>query len=255
MSDRFSNLAAELDIWRTQNLTLPVWWRDDDATTPSPALERLLDLAARLEAPLHLAVIPEPATEALAATLANRTNVFALPHGWRHRNNAPPDQKKAEFGAHRPVSEMLDEIALGWQRIRHMFDGKALPLFTPPWNRIDPALLTRLPESGLGAVSTFGPRKVGAVGRVLQVNTHLDPIDWHGDGGLVDPAKLDLLIASDLADRRTGKADNTEPYGLLTHHLVQDEATWDFTALILEMLAKSGAGEWSSPLDQRKSPV
>ena len=48
----------------------------------------------------------------------------------------------------------------------------------------------------------------------------------------------------------SGRADNAEPYGLLTHHLVQDEATWSFTATLLEMFAESGVARWTSPLDE-----
>ena len=250
MIDKLSDFVAELKIWREQDRILPVWWRDDDATAPSPALDRLLGLSARFGAPLHLAVIPEPATEALATSLHDTVNVFVLPHGWQHRNNAPSDQKKAEFGAHRPLPDMLDEIAAGWRRTRDMFGLKALPVFTPPWNRIDPQIVARLPECGIHAVSTFGPRKVSFDDGVFQVNTHVDPIAWHGGGGLVDPKQLDLQLARDLRDRRTGQADNSEPYGLLTHHLVQDEATWAFTALVLEMLAQSGASMWTSPLPE-----
>ena len=34
--------SAELAQWRSEELTLPIWWRDDDAIAPTPALERLL---------------------------------------------------------------------------------------------------------------------------------------------------------------------------------------------------------------------
>ena len=61
MRAAFGPVKQELRIWREQGLVLPIWWRDDDATEPTPALDRLLGLAASLGAPLHLAVVPEPA--------------------------------------------------------------------------------------------------------------------------------------------------------------------------------------------------
>ena len=145
---------------------------------------------------------------------------------------------------------MLDEIAAGWQRIRNMFGERAVPLFTPPWNRISAEVVASLPGVGLRAVSTFGPRKsqFSAAG-VLQVNTHVDPIAWHEGGGLVDTTRLDAQMASDLRQRRSGQSDNSEPYGLLTHHLVQDEATWDFTARVLELFSASDAAAWVSPIE------
>ena len=138
----------------------------------------------RFGAPLHLAVIPEPATAELADRLRPASRIFALPHGWRHRNNAPPDQKKAEFGAHRPLAVMLDEIAMGWRRIEELFGRQALPIFTPPWNRIAPAAAEGLPGIGLRVLSTFAPRAAKfAAEHLLQVNTHLDPVGWHAGGG------------------------------------------------------------------------
>src|SRR5690606_2061069 len=77
--------TAELARWRDEGLILPVWWRDDDAVAPTPALERLLELAGRFQAPLHLAVIPEPATSELAERLRT-ASAFVLTHGWRHAN-------------------------------------------------------------------------------------------------------------------------------------------------------------------------
>lgn len=240
--------AAELARWRDEGLTLPVWWRDDDAVAPTPALERLLELADRFQAPLHLAVIPEPATSGLAERLRTAP-AFVLTHGWRHANHASSGQKKAEFGSHRPLAAMLEEIATGQQRLEELFASRALSVFTPPWNRIAPELVEALPAIGFAAVSTFTPRKTKfAADGLLQVNTHLDPVAWKSGGGLLDPSLLDSQLARELEARRTGGADNREPYGLLTHHLVQDDATWGFTAVILDALLASGVARWTSPL-------
>ena len=83
--------------------------------------------------------------------------------------------------------------------------------------------------------------KFAATG-LLQVNTHLDPVAWKSGGGLLDPSLLDAQLARELEDRRIGRADNAEPYGLLTHHLVQDDATWAFTAAIVETAARKRRG-------------
>jgi hypothetical protein len=75
-------------------------------------------------------------------------------------------------------------------------------------------------------------------------------VAWKAGGGLLDPSLLDAQLARELEGRRLGNADNAEPYGLLTHHLVQDDATWEFTAIILEMLLDSGVTRWASPLHE-----
>jgi hypothetical protein len=108
-----------------------------------------------------------------------------------------------------------------------------------------------LPTIRFAAVSTFTPRKTKfAADGLLQVNTHLDPVAWKSGGGLLDPSLLDSQLARELEARRTGSADNEEPYGLLTHHLVQDDATWTFIAVFLETLMASDAARWTSPLQE-----
>ena len=52
----FRPLTDEFDRWADQGLTATLWWRDDDAIAPTPALDRLLDAAGPV--PLTLAVIP-----------------------------------------------------------------------------------------------------------------------------------------------------------------------------------------------------
>jgi peptidoglycan/xylan/chitin deacetylase (PgdA/CDA1 family) len=251
MTPRLRSATVELQRWRDQGLTLPVWWRDDDATKPSPELERLLQIASEFEAPLHLAVIPEPASLELANRLGAASGVFVLTHGWRHKNHAPADRKKAEFGADRPVSTMLEEIDLGRQRLAGLFGPRSLPVFTPPWNRIAPELIGNLASVGFKAISTFTPRTARYAAKgLLSVNTHLDPIAWKSGGSLLDPALLDAQLTRELEARRLGLADKAEPYGLLTHHLVHDEHVWAFTGELLELLAKSGAAVWTSPLQE-----
>jgi hypothetical protein len=243
-------LRSELERWRDEGRILPLWWRDDDAVAPTPALDRLLGLAREFGAPLHLAVIPDPAGPRLAGRLSETTDVRVLPHGWRHANHAPADQKKAEFGAHRALPVMLDEIAEGWRRLQDLFGAQALPLFTPPWNRLTPDVVEALAGMGLAGISTYAPRpQQFAAPGLLQVNTHLNPIDSR-TRGLLDPALIAIRVAAELADRRKGLADNAEPYGLLTHHLVHDEAIWATVADLLEAFCESGVARWKGPLDE-----
>ena len=43
----WARLDAELDAWRRSGRQPSLWWRDDDVSEPTPALARLLDLAAQ----------------------------------------------------------------------------------------------------------------------------------------------------------------------------------------------------------------
>ena len=91
-------LRAELDIWQSERRILPLWWRDDDAITDTPELRKLLTLGDKIGVPVHLAVIPEPATRDLALLCKNNPGVVPVVHGWAHQDHAPAGQKKAEFG-------------------------------------------------------------------------------------------------------------------------------------------------------------
>ena len=229
-------LDRELENWQAQGLTLPLWWRDDDAIAPTPQLDQLQALSEDLGLPVHLAVIPRGATATLARRIPGST-LIPVVHGWAHENHARPGQKKAEFGDHRPLSETLRDAENGLSRLQDLFDAALVPMFVPPWNRIAPGLASGLAALGYTSLSTFTPRKTPLAAPGLeQINTHLDPIDWKGTRSLVPPDRLIAQATRDLQLRRTGETDADEPYGILTHHLVHDPAIWGFTKDLLTRL-------------------
>ncbi|APE44540.1 polysaccharide deacetylase [Sulfitobacter alexandrii] len=240
MSIDWSPLTAELARWRAEARDLPLWWRDDDATEPTAALDRLLTLSAALDMPVHLAVIPRAATDGLADRLRGVGHATTVVHGWAHENHAPPGRKKAEFGQPRP--DAVADAEAGLTRLRHLFGDGLLDLFVPPWNRIDSSVVEALPGIGFRGLSTYTPRPAReAAPGLVQINTHVDPIHWRGGGGLVDADILIAALVAHLEDRRAGRADAAEPLGLLTHHLVHDSAIWEFTHACLSTLLMGGA--------------
>ncbi|TDE39069.1 polysaccharide deacetylase family protein [Antarcticimicrobium sediminis] len=241
----WSPLDRELDRWQQAGLTLPLWWRDDDATAPSQALGELAALAEAVDLPVHLAVIPANAEPALAEAIKADPRLIPVVHGWAHQNHAPEGAKKAEFGAHRPLPVLAKEARDGRARLQALFGPALRPMFVPPWNRIAPELLPALPGLGYAMISTFTPRKSAlAAPGLVQVNTHLDPINWHGSRSLADPQALIAQLAAQLGDRREGHTDKSEPYGLLTHHLAHDAAIWDFTRALLTRLRAGPVTPW-----------
>jgi len=241
--DPWDRLARELDAWGAAGRTATLWWRDDDATAPSAALDRLLALGVG-RAPVALAVVPEPAGPALARRLATAPFARVLQHGWAHRNHRPPGERSAEYGADRPLAVMTAELAQGRERLADLLGARFLPVLVPPWNRIDAAVVAALPALGLRRLSVFGPRDRGDT---TTINSHVDPIAWRADRGFVGEAKaLDELVRH-LADRRGGAADPAEPTGLLTHHLVHDAALWRFLDRLLERTAAHQAARWLDP--------
>lgn len=230
-------LQNEFQQWRDIDMILPIWWRDDDAIAPTPALDMLNNIANDINIPVHLAVIPKLATPALADHIHAMFKVIPVVHGWAHQNHEPQGIKKAEFGTTRPVEICAEDAKAGLDLLKSMFGTRLKPMFVPPWNRINPEIYPHLAMIGYTSLSTYSPRKFSqaAIG-LTQINTHLDPIAWHDGRGLVAPDILISETVKQMQDRRLGQADNTEPFGFLTHHLVHDQDIWEFIREFLTVM-------------------
>jgi predicted glycosyltransferase len=229
-------LDAALERAAECGTRLAFWWRDDDAVAYTPRLDQLLALAQRLNVPLSIAAIPALVQDSLVQRLADEPLASLLVHGLRHANHAPSSEKKAEFGPHRALEGLGADAAAGLAAMRAAFGASTLPIFVPPWNRITSQLAARLPQLGFVGLSTFGERRACIAG-LSHINVHIDPIDWRAGGGLRARDGLMAQITHLLADRAQPGRRRAEPIGLLTHHLVHDEATWTFCEELLERLA------------------
>jgi hypothetical protein len=230
----WSDLTQELDAWRATGRVATFWWRDDDATAPSLALDRLLSLQQKHTAPLVIAVIPARAEPGLAQRLTGIDGIGIAQHGWAHANHAPVGSAKAELGDHRPAALVLGELARGQLALDRLF-GAWLRLLVPPHNRIAPTLAKALPAAGYVGLSTYNPRRAG-IADLMQVNTHIDIMNWvtRAFGG--ETPALELAVRH-LRARRAGTVDAAEPTGLLTHHLAHDEGAWAFADRFLGVIA------------------
>lgn len=231
----WTNLAEEAARWSQAGRAADLWWRDDDAADVGPALERLLTIHRDSGAPLALAVVPAKATQALADRLAGEAGVDLLQHGYAHVNHAASGDKKVELGAERPAMHVLGELGAGRVALERLFGARPLPVLVPPWNRIAPALVPTLPEIGFAGLSTFGARRrTNPVRGLLEVNTHVDLIDWKGGRGFIgEAAALDALVSALSRARISG-----EPIGVLSHHLAMDGEAWDFLRSMWERALK-----------------
>ena len=240
-------LERELDAWAQAGRSVTLWWRDDDCVEPTPALDRLLALAARGGTPLALAVVPGRALSSLPARLAaTEAPVTVLQHGYSHRDRAPAGRKQQELCAGPDAAGTLERLARGAARMAGLFGPYGataalahLAVLVPPWNRIDADLLPALPELGFHGLSTDGPRAAPtAVPGLVQVNSHVDLLHSLRRDGVLDPGHVLTALTDHLAARRQGAADPVEPSGLLTHHLAHDTASW---ALLDALLARLSA--------------
>ena len=236
-------LKEELDRWPDAKAAF--WWRDDDATAPSPALARLIALGPQ---PLAIAAIPARVESALVGAL-NDKRIDVLQHGYGHVNHEADGGKKAELGAARPADAVIEELADGRRRMETFFGSRFLPVMVPPWNRIADAVAARLPEAGFCGLSTYRARPRAKAARLHRANTHIDILDWRHGGHFIGQSAAIALVITHLAARRDGEADAEEPTGLLTHHARMDEEAFAFTAGLLQRLASHPAVQWRAARD------
>lgn len=217
-----TELETELQHWRVAGRRPQVWWRDDDAVSLTPELERLTQLTGEAGIDVMLAVIPAHADQELAGFVGRHGHLQPCVHGWSHTNHAPANEKKCELGCHRALDTVLSEIARGRQRLAGLFGPRLAPVLVPPWNRMRDDLAPRLDAIGIKAFSTFTHKRTYPE---IQVNTHVDVMDWKTPGRATGkaPERLQSEFADALA---VSRGSGFSPVGLLTHHLVHDEMAW-----------------------------
>lgn len=233
MEYSWQDLQDELALWQQANQPLSFWWRDDDAETDSPALSALLSLSEEFNIPLALATIPLGADESLstAITTVNHRQgtklITILQHGYSHRNHAPHPQKKQELGMHRDINTIIDELVIGKTKLSHLFSDCFVSVQVPPWNRIDDEIIERIASSNLFDVISRHGMVNNKKMPINEVNIHIDILNFKGTTCFLGTGKVIAQILKHLQYRRANNYHN-EATGLMSHHLVHDEATWNF---------------------------
>ncbi|MFT4252470.1 MAG: polysaccharide deacetylase [Caulobacter sp.] len=224
-------LGPELALWRRAGHRPVVWWRDDDARRPGPALTLLLGMSVRYDAPLTVAAIPDGDLPALAAACAGVSGAELAIHGFRHENRAPEGRPSGEVVDGDSLAEVLAALDVALAAFARACVRPEL--FVPPWNNVHRTLETALAVRGLGLSGYDGP--VAPEGLPPRVDAHLDLMRWKPTARFRGARRFLDRARRLLAERRRRRAWN-EPIGLLTHHLDHDEAAWRFLALILPVL-------------------
>jgi len=242
MTSHWARLFDEIARWQDAGRTVEFWWRDDDACHVDPALARLVGLSVSAQVPLALAVIPRGVQNQVLAQDARWVRI--LQHGADHTRRTGIGEKKSEFPASEPVADALLRLRQGLAQIA---SPVTLPVLVPPWNRIGSIdLPARLAGAGYRGLSRFGPRNAAAATGPVQVNTHVDIIDWRGSRGFVGEEAALCAATAHLQARREGRADPDEATGWLTHHLAHDDACWRFLAQLFEQTRSQGGVAWQA---------
>ena len=220
-------LGPELQRWKAGGHTPVFWWRDDDARETTPALDRLLDLAGRFQAPITVAVVPDGDIRSLAEACRVVPGAELAIHGFRHENRAPPGQPSGEVNDLDRLADVMLELGTALDAFRRA--GVRCSLFVPPWNNAHPTLKKAISLRGL-SLSCYGAMRSGD--EPARLDTHLDVMRWKPEPRFRGAARFLLRARRALAERRL-KGLWDEPLGLLTHHLDHDERAWRFLEAFL----------------------
>lgn len=243
----WTDLQLELDQWTAAGKTATFWWRDDDVVEETIQLHRLDALSREMNIPVSVAVIPAQLQKTLPRYLSSRDNFVALQHGYSHTNYAAAEAKKIELGGNRSTDEIHADLSLGREQLVKVLGGQFIPVLVPPWNRIESRIHPGLSEVGFSGFSAMWARKsILLTNGLLQVNTHLDPVNWRQDRGFIGDANALEQLLTQLSSCRLTGDDLTEPTGILTHHLVQTDEVWSFCRTLFEILNRHSAVHWIS---------
>ena len=245
----YQRLEKEINRLDSENKCMEIWWRDDDLEAPSHSLENMISVSDNINLAPLLAVIPARASKQLVKLL-NQCNINIAMHGLNHYNYEPLTRKKAEFGSFRPIEAQWKDLEKGISHLEQLFGDLFLKCFVPPWNRINSELAKTLPSFGISSLSTFSSRKGATpVPGLLQVNTHVDVIDWKENRSFIGAELMAGKIAGELQNCRTGTIENPEPIGLLTHHLMMSIDDWKEFQEVCIVLKKSISIKLTSPIN------
>jgi hypothetical protein len=102
-----------------------------------------------------------------------------------------------------------------------------------------------LARCGLTGISRARARSFSSLAQgIVEVNTQVDLVAWKGSRGFVgEDAALGGLVEH-LRARRLRAVCANEPTGILTHHLIQDEATDAFLGRLIAESVAHPAVHW-----------
>lgn len=213
-----------------------IFFRADDIGVPGVAFKALCRIFAYFNVPLALSVVPSWLNEAriqyLFQTAPPSEPLWSWhQHGWRH-TNWEKEGKKSEFGTSRNENQKWQDLWKGFNRMKEIFNGHFVPVFTPPWNRVSSDTLTLLPKLGFKAVST--DQKLMLRGNLSKLKNFRIHLDLHTRKGLKYKSEFDELL-EDCKRLFTIR----EPAGIMIHHNRMNLNAFIFLANFLDLVIRS----------------
>ncbi len=189
------------------------FFRDDDAGWANCHLYSLLDVFAKAQLPIDLAIIPQAleqnlADELLSRRQQNRQSIGLHQHGYGHVNHEQVG-RKCEFGISRNKLQQKNDIETG-QQLLHALLGDALdPFFTPPWNRCTQDTVECLEQLEFKLLSRNDSAQKLKTSRLQEVPVH---VDWN------KAYKTSVNVLADLGEAIAINLKNNPITGIMLHH-------------------------------------
>ena len=232
-------IDADLQHWVQDNKRVRLFLRDDDAVKITAQLRRLAELCDAYNIPILLAVIPNEATLELADFVRASAKITPAVHGISHTNHGGGNEKKIELGGQRSARAVIDELKTSREKMLQMFGNELSTMLVPPWNRISQGVAAKVEEAGFGAISGFGWK--APIGNLPWINTHVDIIDWKNGK---KTKSFDCVMAELSENLTIARENNYAPIGILTHHLVHNDATWSMLEALFELIGARQHIDW-----------
>ena len=208
-----------------------VFFRADDVAIPSVKQNRLLELFVRNDAPLCAALVPawinRSRWEDVCHHVRGQHRFFAWhQHGWSHHNHQSIG-KKQEFGPGASFEQKRRAIVRGRDKLTAILGDHFLPVFTPPWNRLDLDTLHILKEQGFLAISRYRGDRLPSLSGLPDFPANVD-LHTRKEGNAEDQwqgllAELDQALATGIA-------------GLMIHHQRMNDAAFVFLEALLQRI-------------------
>ena len=210
-----------------------IFFRADDIAIPSRRQNLLLETFVRHDMPLCAAIVPTWITPGrwrqICAVVGDRHELFCWhQHGYSHRNHQT-EGKKQEFGPGLEAQLKRRHVIRGRDRLAEILGEHFLPVFTPPWNRLDQDTLQILGEEGFLAISRYrGDRLAAPPGLpdlACNVDLHTRREANAREGWQALLAELEQAMAGGLA-------------GIMLHHNRMNGTSFLFLERLLGLLGR-----------------
>ena len=205
-------------------MTTPIFIRNDDVVSVTPAFLRLHNFFKGKGLPLAHAVIPSQVNPGCAQFLRTEQATI-LQHGYAHENHGNEHQK-FEFGD-RPYEEQKEAMAQGMQLMETYFGERFAKVFVPPYHGFSADTLKAAAELDFAGFSA-GMHDY-APGALLDLPAQISLTDY--PSGSIQ--SLHMLLKQFVAWRK-----RTHLIGIYLHHKDIDEPGWAITEQFFTVLCK-----------------